>query len=866
MAKDPQTKRPPAVAEKLLGWLVRDPWGTPQGDFEEWFHALAEERGLRHARWWYWKQVLRMTPERVYEKTYWGLSMLKSYFIVAARNLRKNKAASAINLVGLSIAVACSIVAYRYIQHNLVLDDFHADADRLFLVEQEGTEGERAYTFGTTPLALAPALEADFPQVERAVRVVPQYLRVTHGDLSLDDEVRFVDADFFEVFTFPLRYGTPDALADPATVVVSADFAERYFGDANPVGQTLRIEWARGDGGDFTVGGVAEPFPGNTGFQFSVAASYAWLRAHRPDAAETWANHGATFVRLRETAVREAGGLEALAAEMGRYVPRQPADTDGVAYGAYRLDNLTALSHHADDVQNMPVGGVPWPPIIVLGLIAVFLLTLACLNFVNVALATMARRFKEIGMRKVMGGTRRQLITQLLAENLLLALSSLVVGTVLAGVFLIPAFNGLSGDQISLGLLEGLGLWGFLAVLLVLVALVSGAYPALYVSALQPADIFRGTPPRSRRRVFMHGFLTLQFVLAFITMIASVTFVMNGRYDATRDWGYGQTHVLGVEVADPARYALLRAVAQEQPGVASLSGSRDHLGRSATYTSVEIDARPVETVVFAVEPTYAATMGLRLRSGRFFDADGSGRPQGVVINEAFARERGWDDPLGQTLRLDGAVQPVIGVVEDYYYEDFTHAVSPALLVYGDPAEYRYLTLRVAPGAGTRTAAALEAAWNRIAPGEPFQPFFQDEVFDSYYREMHGLTRLFGFVAAMALLISCMGLFGLVAQHVASRMREVGMRKVLGASVAHLLALTNRRFALLLLIAALLATPASYVLVSALQASVYADTPPALTAAPFVLAYALVFLTAALTVSTQVRKLVTVNPATVLRDA
>lgn len=867
--------RPPALAERLLGWLVHDDWETPLGDFEECFRALTEEQGLRRARWWYWSQVLRMIPGRTYEKTYTGLHMLKSYFVVAFRNLRKNKLASAINIVGLSIAIGCSIVSYLFILDNLVLDDFHEYADRIFLVEQVRTEGEISHLYGTTPLALAPALEDDFPQVERAVRLIPRYMNVTHGDKSFDDEVRFVDADFFEMFTFPLRYGTPTSLADPSTVILSAYVATKYFGDENPVGKIIRIEEKffsmepeGGAQGDFTVGGVAEEFPEDAGLRFSIAANYEWLRTHSPRAAETWANEGATFVQVSETA-----GLAAMAEQMAHYLPLQQAGAEEVHYGPFRFDNLQRLPHHAEIVHNLPVGGIPWAPIVVLAVIAVFLLTLACLNFVNVALATMTRRFKEIGMRKVMGGSRRQLITQLLAENTLLTLFSLVLGTALAVLLLIPAFHGIANERLSVGLTESLVLWPFLGALLVLVAFVSGAYPAFYVSALQPAHIFRGAHQRSRRRVFMHGFLTLQFMLAFITMIASVTFVLNGQYDADRDWGYDQDEMLVVEIADPSQYDVLHSIALQQPSVESLSGSRDHVGRAATFGTVEIDGKPFETMVFAVEPTYLSTMGFRLQSGRQFDAALTGRQQGIVINEEFARSQGWDNALGQTLRLDSAVHSVIGVVEDFHHQDFTQPIRPALFVHGDRSTFRYLTMRVAPGAGTQTAhvaeaaraaKAMEAAWKRLAPGQPYQHFFQDEVFDSYHREMQGLTRLFGFVALMALLISCMGLFGLVAQHVAGRMREVGVRKVLGASVGQLVALTNRRFAFLLLLAALLATPTSYLLIGALFDTIYRYHPP-LTAAPFAISYVLILLTAALTISTQIRKLVTVNPAHVLSD-
>jgi putative ABC transport system permease protein len=304
---------------------------------------------------------------------------------------------------------------------------------------------------------------------------------------------------------------------------------------------------------------------------------------------------------------------------------------------------------------------------------------------------------------------------------------------------------------------------------------------------------------------------------------------------------------------------VLKNEALQLPDVLSVTGSRHHLGESEGRESAIIDGESVSIVYFDVGPNYFETVGLRLKTGQFINDTGA-----VVINEVFARTRGWTESLGQTIRFEDTVYTVVGVVEDFHYRDFEDPIMPALFRLGDESEFQYLTLRVNTGAGVESALALKNTWERLVPGTPFEYFFQNEVFEQFFQESGGITRVFTFVAIIALLISCLGLFGLASQNIASRLKEISIRKVLGASVPHITQMANRRFLLLLSIGALVATPLSYLIMNTLLDDIYTYRM-SIGPSSCIFADVLVFITASLTIATQVYKLISTNPVEVLRN-
>ena len=780
--------------------------------------------------------------------------MLKNYIKIALRNLNKNKASSFINIFGLSIALGCSIVVYLFVHSNLTKNGFHEHGAQIFLVEPLADREGNRETWGYSPIPMGPALEADLSQVVRSVRIERSGGYVQSGSIALDEGIIFVDPGFFDMFTFPLKYGNADALNDPDAVFMGEETAMKYFGEENPIGQQITI--TRNEQVEsFTVQGVAEAFPANAGFSFSLLMNFNNQLKLGTGRLDDWSTFtSATFIQ-----VKNPDDIKTITAQMNRYVSlANVADKDWKIV-AYTVDNLFDLVYNARNVNGMISGGIPWAPIIVLSSIATFLLLLSCFNYMNIALAAAGRRLKEIGVRKVMGSTRQQLVSQFLAENILLCLLSLLLSISVAQTLLVPGFNEITGGNLTLVFSKNIDLWVFLITLLVGIGLASGAYPAFYISSFQPVTIFTGKQRIGGRNRFMQVLLTMQFVLAFITMIASVTFILNGRYLGELDWGYDHEDTIYIRLYDSNRYSVLKNEALQLPDVLSVTGSRHHLGESEGRESAIIDGESVSIVYFDVGPNYFETVGLRLKTGQFINDS-----EAVVINEVFARTRGWTESLGQTIRFEDTVYTVVGVVEDFHYRDFEDPIMPALFRLGDESEFQYLTLRVNTGAGVESALALKNTWERLVPGTPFEYFFQNEVFEQFFQESGGITRVFTFVAIIALLISCLGLFGLASQNIASRLKEISIRKVLGASVPHITLMANRRFLLLLSIGAVVATPLSYLIMNTLLDDIYTYRM-SIGPSSFIFAYVLVFITASLTIATQVYKLISTNPVEVLRN-
>lgn len=852
--------KPPPFSERILGWLLVDDWYTPLGDFEEYYHEKVRELGVKRARWWYRGQVIHMLPDRLIQKTYWFTIMMSTYLKLAYRNLLKNKVAASINIAGLSIAIGCTIVAYLFIHSKVVRDDFHEHADEIFLVEQVMSENDESYLYSQTPFLLGPTLASEVPQVENIVRVKEWRGEVTHDENQFGQNMSFVDENFLDMFTFPIKHGASGGLKNRNAVILSARDAERYYGEENPVGQTFDLAIIPGQQAQsFTIAAVTEHFPANAAYDFSLLLHIDNLPELEDNEASKWIRNITTFVQ-----VPDASDITVIEQQMDAYVePTNSANKNAVTQ-AFVLENLKDLTHSANTVRNAAVGGVPLGPVIVLSVISIFLLSLACLNYINIALSTATRRLKEIGVRKVMGSTKRQLVEQFFAENILVCMIALVLGVLIAAFFLLPAFNDIANFGLSVFDRQNLHLWGFLGILLLFIAVVSGVYPSLYVASFKPVSIFRGKQHINKKRRFTYALLTFQFMLASIAMVSSVAFVLNDGYQQELNWGYDNENILVVSLEDNHTYTLLSNETQQLSAVISSSGSKSHIGRNYGYRDVRLDGNDIEVLQYDVGPSYAQTMGLNLVAGQFFNPDLMADEEGVVINETFARIHEIVDPLTRQVRLDSTYYPILGVVSDFYYEGFFNAISPIVFTKSKATENTFLALRLKAGTAAQTVETLESAWAGIAPDKPLPFFFQDTVFDELYREGRGITTILLFATCMALLIACMGLFGLVAQNIIVRMKEIGIRKVLGASLGQITRLVNQHFLILLGVAVVIATPISWLFVNMLLDSVYAYHQ-SMSIWSIAIAYFLILATAVLTISTQIYKVSVVNPTDVLRN-
>ncbi|MCB0547160.1 MAG: ABC transporter permease [Phaeodactylibacter sp.] len=788
--------------------------------------------------------------------------MIRNYLKLAYRNLMANKMVSAINILGLSIATGCSIVVFLFLQNYWTMDNFHLNGERIFMVEYTVDKSGREQTWGTSPMPLGPVLATDFPQVEEVVRVEMQGCKVYLGENAFEELAYFADPGYFDMFTFPLKSGSPEVINEPDAVILSASVADKYFNGEEAIGQELTIVFENQVRKVLTVGAVAEEFPENTGFRFGLLTGFNTLKSIGKEGLTDWASHvQSTFVM-----VRQPEDIDILEERMDKYVALHNAANQMLSIQSFRFDNLRHPNPGAHDVINRPAEAAHPIVTLMFSLMALLMMALSCFNYVNISLGFVGKRLKEIGVRKAIGGRRMQLAGQFMSENLLLCFLSLLLGLALAQGVFAPLLNSVMVMQISISMGENLWLWVFLFGLLVFTGLASGAYPSFYISSFQPVSIFSGRQKLGGKKGLARVLLGAQYVLAFSTVIIGMLLLAAGNYWVAMPWGYQPGQTLMVRLDNAGQYQFLKNKAERCPQVLGVAGSASHIGESQSMETLLIGGEEHDVVRYDVGAGYFEALGLRLKEGRFFDPLlPSEDVSAVVVNETFVKEHQVEDPLGQEAWSDGKPFRIVGVAEDFKIMG-SGANHPVIFRLAEEKAFAYMAIRHESGMGKVAEGFMKNAWLQLYPETPFNYFHQEAVFEGFYQSFGDVAKLFGYIAGLALFIACLGLFGLATQNFASILKEASIRKVLGATTASIILLANRGFLLTLFIASLIATAACFlgfsVLVKTMEA--YIGTLN-LGVGPYLLAYLLVFLAAGIAVGGQSYRLARMSPVEALKS-
>lgn len=841
--------RLPRLSAAVLRWLLADRWETALGDFHEYYASRAAEVGPGRAANEFRLQVLGMIPSRIARKVSQAGLMFRNYVTLSWRHLRKNRTVSAINVFGLSVAVACCITVFLFLDGYLNMNREQPNGDRIFVAQEVVLADGEEEVWGTSPLPLGAALAAELPQIESMARTTGRSATVFAGGQQFDEWVTFAEPAFTEIFEFEWASGRGSLRPDE--VLLGHRAASRFFGQDDPIGQELPLRLEDGTVLSLTVAGVAAPLPASSGVRFEVLANLSRAGLDVDD----WTGDARATVLL----ARSAEARAAIAARLDHWaeVHNQASPDDPVA--RFGLENLANPEPGAWQVRNR-FFDAPHPVFVIMLLaIPVFMLALSCFNYINISLGAASNRLREIGIRKVIGGSRKQLILQFMAENLLLCAFAMGIGAVASFSLMIPMFNSIFVNQIVFRPGDVGGLVGFLALLLVVVAVISGAYPALYISAFRPVQILRGRLHLRGNRWLTRALLTAQFVLAFATVILSLYLTLNGRYITSREWGYDPSDIVTLRVDAPQTMSALEDYLRSLPQVEAFSSTLDHVGSTQNRLEIEFDGRTRDVPQYRVTPGYLETVGLTLIEGS--DLQGQ---DGVLVNRSFVEAAGWGDATGATVRLGDAARPVVGVLEDFHIWFAVDQVPVIFTAAGD--ESRFLVVRSTPGASAEVAQSLETFWEARFPDQAFEVSRQAEIYDAQFESYRNVVQAFSYLAGLALVIACLGLFGLASQTIARRLKEVSIRKVLGANVPHLALIVNRAFLVMLTIAGLIATGVTVAGYSLLMAQVETEVihlpvGPGL----FLAAFALVLTTAGVAVSSQARMLIRAEPASVLRS-
>ncbi len=781
--------------------------------------------------------------------------MLRHYLTVALRQVRRHAGYASINVVGLAVGIACCLLIALYVQQEWSVDRFHANADRLYRLNKvvtPRTGGTERHVITSGPMA--PALVDAYPEVEQAVRLLPWFDTVvmTHGaTVLLPEDVVFADSNFFDVFSFRLQRGDPGTvLAAPLSIVLTETTAARLFAAADPVGQSVR--WLNEL--DYTVTGIAEDPPAASHLRYDALVSFSSLEPGRGALEFGWIANWfpqALYTYLLLDGRADAGALEAkLPAFMQRNFPDR-ADQ----YILY-LQAFSEIYLGSSDLlyaRNLRQGSRTY--VYVFSVVAVLVLLIACINFVNLATARAAKRAREVGVRKVMGAHRRQLARQFIGETLLLALLALGLAAALVEVAL-PAFTAFTGAALPFGVWRNpLVLIGLAAVWLV-VGAGAGAYPAFVLSGFRPVRVLRGTGSGPAGGGWSRQVLVaVQFAISIALIAGTAVVYRQMDYMQTKDLGFEKAQVVVLSLDGTAmqeQYDAFKQALLQHPNVTHAAGSNSVPGSSTMGFGINPQgkaqdeswtAQAIRLDDFDLPETY----GMKLAAGRYFSEQyPTDATHAVVINEALARSLGWtaEEAVGRRLDVPGEVDEgtVVGVIRDFHYASLHQAIAPLLLYYAP--RHATLSLRLTGNDLPGTLASIRQTWEAFEGAYPFDYAFLDQTFARLYESEQRLMQTLGLFAVLAILVACLGLFGLAAFNAERRTKEIGIRKVLGASVPGLVAMLSKDFARLVLIAFVVAAPVAYLVMTRwLDAFAYrVDLGPGVFLAAGAVALAIAFLT------------------------
>lgn len=759
--------------------------------------------------------------------------MLKNYFFIAFRNLWKNKIIASINILGLSLGLACFSLILLYVVNEFNYDRFHAKADHIYRVYRSisGLKSIEDSKDAHLPMPLGPAFKADFPDdVASTVRMRYAWNEdfVKVGETTTRVGISFADPNFFEVFSFPLLKGdSKTVIQDPYSVVLSESTAKRLFGNENPVGKTLEIMLEE-EFNPYTVTGVAKDMPANSSINFEILCNFERLYTTNfgQRSVDNW-NRAAflTFVELKPGSTL-MNNQERLNQFWKKYYPtredelKERGEWDGKGTPlTYGMQPLKAM--HTD--TTIP-GGItesinPRYGWILLGIGAIILL-IACINFTTLAIGRSAGRTREIGVRKIVGANRPQLLTQFLTESFLLTVLSMTLGLGI-GKLLLPIFNTLADRTLAWNFALYPELGGLFAGLILLVTLLAGAYPALILSGFKPIEILRNKLRLKGANWFTNSLVSFQFVLS-IGLIACTVIMLNQlSFLRSKNPGFQKENVLVIngEGADTERlFPLLRQELDQFPGITNIATAELALGEGTGWSRSGFDYKGEVKQVYEyfVDPDYIPVLGMELIEGRNFDYKfASDSLTAVIVNEAMVGDFGWtnETAVGQELTgyaNEGNPEPVvIGVVKNFNFQSLHGEVMPQMFhMFHDYTPFQ-MFVRLRPGDPAPTIAAIERTWKKLEPNLPLQYSFLDENLERFYQSDARWGRIVGIAGGLSVLLACLGLFGLTSLVMVNRTKEVGIRKVLGATIASIVALLSKDFLRLVVLAAAIAIPLAW---------------------------------------------------------
>jgi len=744
--------------------------------------------------------------------------MIKSYFRLAIRHLFKNKVFSLINIIGLAIGFACSFLIFLHVYTELSYDDHFEDADYIYRLAVKASMSDNAFEAAVTGGPLAQILQRELPEVINYTRLREGRMTLlTADDKSFyEEKILYADSSFFELFSFEIIAGDPDkALIHPYSLVLTEKIAKKFFGDSNPIGK--EIKWNNNQ--NYIVTGVVKNLEKKTHLDFDILTSFSTLYQN-----ERWRNFIQSlfaYSTLNYIKVHRGTNPEDLETKIAGVVDKHMSEGLAEYGGTYDvfLQPITSIYLHSNILHELRTNSdVSF--VYIFTAVAILILIIACINFVNLSTAKSLKRSLEVGIRKVFGANKGMLFRQFISESILIVVISLILAIVLFNLAL-PVFNNLTDNNFTMGLFFDWNYLLFMVGIVIIVGFLSGSYPALYLSRFKPISVLKGFfLAGSKKYGFRNVMVVVQFIISVFLIAGTLLIYRQISYINNKDLGIDNKNLAVIALRNRSmtqNYSSLKAEMENLPGVLEVTGSSSYLGNFQQRRGFYPEGGTVDNMILMLhlqtDPNYLEVLNAHFLQGRNFFENSKADSNAIIINKAYLEELGWNDPLGKNIYIPGEGDvgyplKIIGVIDNFNFASLHEDVMP-LIIMNQPERIRYLSIKINPEDKKQVLSLISSKWEELFPEYPFEYFMQQTKYEEMYSSEVNMSRLFVYFTILAIFIAALGLFGLSSFTTEQRTREIGIRKVLGSTTSEILVLLSKEFARLVIIAIIIAIPVSW---------------------------------------------------------
>jgi putative ABC transport system permease protein len=789
--------------------------------------------------------------------------MIKNYLKLGFRNLVKNKLSSSINILGLALAVGCCMVVFTFFDWSMHMDTFHKKINNLFVIERLSSQNGNDQLWGDSPAPMGPMLKSEFPQIKDAVRLSNIGVIIKRGDNVFNQHVTFADNGFYKMFDFPVKWGNKTDFTAQDGIILTEELSDKLFGKANPTGKTISVTFNK-EGVQtlvsFTVKGVFAKMPREASFYFQAIVPYSKMIALGIDKPGDWSQHSSiTFIEATNEASL-APVKKATAQYLKLY---NAANTDNKIVG-FNFQPLSAMNFHSYKVYNEQFNSTHIAAYLMLLVIGLATLLLVYFNYMNIAIAAASTRLKEIGIRKVMGSQRKQIIFQFIIENVILCTAAISVGLLLAKYIFLPLFSQIVNVDLTQNLFDNYRTWIALVLLIIVSALSGAAYPSIYISAFNPINIMKGNSKTGSNNRFRKALLGFQFFLTFLAISTALAFMQETRFIKAQPWGYDPSNNVVVNLDKSASYRAFKDKLKSTTNVIAVTGSVESLGNYTKQLVVNIEGQKQTVNSISALPGFATQMGIKINKGRdLSEAFQTDAADAVLVNQAFMKQMRWITAVGKNVNYNGHNYLVIGEVNDFHYNDFQAPVGPLILMGCKPEDVTSVYVKTNPALFSNAHSGIEKIWKEINPNLPFEYHYQEAVFDVYFNSFVQVAQVLAGASIVMMIISVTGIFGLALLILGKKMKEISVRKVLGAGMGNVVFLINKEFLYAIGFAVLIGFPFSWWLTGNLLNILVPN--PIVSFSPLILAFLSLIVMTAISVSWHIYKAHTANPTKYLKE-